>query len=71
LLIAVGIAYSRMFYPQSLYSPKPESALRVKMMQLEEIPDNSLAADLCRRILRAQAMTTAARAKEEHQNDEV
>jgi hypothetical protein len=67
LLIAVGIAYSRMFYPQSLYSPKPESALRVKMMQLEEIPDTARAADLCRRILKAQSLTAAAR--KERRND--
>jgi hypothetical protein len=37
-------------------------ALRVTM-QLEEIPDTSLAADLCRRILRSQEMTAAARAR--------
>ena len=64
-LIGVGVGYSRMYYPQP---PKLESALRV-VMRLEEIPDSSLAADLCRRILRAQAMTAAARAKKEHPND--
>ena len=81
-VLAFGVPYSQFFYPPQA-RPDPvrvervipekqitESALRVTM-QLEEIPDNSLAADLCRRILRAQAMTTAARAKEEHQNDKV
>ena len=62
LLIGVGIGYSRIFYPQPLCLPRSESALRVTM-QLEEIPDTSLAAGLCRRILRAQAMTAAARQK--------
>jgi hypothetical protein len=38
-------------------------------MRLERIRDTALGADLCRRILRAQAMTAAARAQKEHQND--
>jgi hypothetical protein len=38
---------------------KPESAMRV-VVQLEQIPETAPAADLCRRILRAQAMTAAA-----------
>jgi hypothetical protein len=67
-LIGVGVSYSRIFYPQPLCSPKPEPVLRV-VMQLEEIPDTARAADLCRRILRAQAMTAAARAKKESQSD--
>jgi len=66
-LIGVGVSYSRIFYPQPLCSPKPESALRVKMMQLEEIPDTARAADLCRRILKAQSLTAAAR--KERRND--
>jgi hypothetical protein len=65
-LVGADIGVSLLFYPQ--VRPKPESALRITM-RLEEIPDTSLAADLCRRILRAQAMTAAARANKESQND--
>jgi hypothetical protein len=70
------IAVSQFFYPPQVrpdlvrverVTPQKhitESALRV-LMQLEEIPDTARAADLCGRILRAQAMTAAARQKGE------
>jgi hypothetical protein len=52
--------------------PKPpsklEPMLRVARMQLEEIPDTARAADLCRRILRAQTRT-AERQRKEQDND--
>ena len=46
---------------------KPDPAIRVRT-RLEEIPDTALAADLCRRILRAQART-AERQRKERRND--
>jgi hypothetical protein len=48
--------------------PQPEPPLRA-VLRREEIQDRAGAADLCKRILRAQAMTAAARAKKERQND--
>jgi hypothetical protein len=64
--IGACIAYSRLFYPHPLSSPKPEPPLRVTM-RLERIRDTALGADLCRRILRAQAMTAAAHSRKESQ----
>jgi hypothetical protein len=48
--------------------PEPGQALRPRL-QIEEIHDPALAADMCRRILRAQARTGADEEKEKKERE--